>query len=61
MVMLNAFSQHLQLFGTVLIFLLLVVIYIFVKEKLNPRFAETLKYTFYIFLISSCIILFILE
>jgi prolipoprotein diacylglyceryltransferase len=59
--MINVFSQPLQLFGTALIFLLLVVIYVFFKEKLNPRFAETLKYTFYIFLISSCIILFILE
>ena len=59
--MTNVFSQPLQLFGTALIFLLLVVIYIFVKEKLNPSFAKILKYTFYIFLLCSCIILFTLE
>ena len=59
--MMNVFYQPLQLFGTSIIFLLLVTIYLLIKEKLSSRFAKMLKYTFYIFLVCSCIILFTLE
>lgn len=45
--MMNVFYQPLQLFGTSIIFLLLVIIYLLIKEKLSSRFAKMLKYSFF--------------
>ena len=45
--MIDVFSQPLQLFGTSIIFLLLVIIYVLIKEKLSISFAKILKYSFF--------------
>jgi hypothetical protein len=45
--MIDVFSQPLQLFGTSIIFLLLIIIYVLIKEKLSISFAKILKYSFF--------------